>query len=412
VIGPAARARRFAAPAATVALFVALLAAAPPASSARVPRPDPDARAAIVVDARTGEVLFADGADERHPIASATKLMTALLTLERARPGDVFTAANYDAAPIESQIGLEDGERMRVRDLLTALLLESANDAAATLAVNVSGSRRAFVADMNRRARELGLRATSYSNPIGFDSPRNRSSARDLAALTRVLLRNGRFAATVDRPRARLRSGERRRTVRNRNTLIAAYPFVEGVKTGNTLRADYVLVGAGEGKGAELVSVVLGAPSELARNQGTLDLLRWGIDQFRRVRVARRGRPVERRPLEGREEAVVGLVAPKGLTVTARRGRRPDVRVLAPEEIEGPLPAGRRVGTVEARNGTRVLGSAPLVTASAVPAPDRLFDPGSPGVVALALTALALVGIVLAVVVRTRSRRRRRAATS
>jgi D-alanyl-D-alanine carboxypeptidase (penicillin-binding protein 5/6) len=297
-------------------------------------------------------------------------------------------------------------------DLLTALLLESANDAAATIAVNVSGSRRAFVADMNRRARELGLRSTSYSNPIGFDSPRNRSSARDLAALTRVLLRNDRFAATVDRPRARLRSGERRRTVRNRNTLIAAHPFVEGVKTGHTQRADYVLVGAGEGKGAELVSVVLGAPSEVARNQGTLDLLRWGLDQFRRVPVARRGRPVTRRPVDGRDGAAVGLVTPEGLAVTARRGRRPDVRVRAAEEIEGPLPAGQRVGTVEARDGTRVLGSAPLVTASAVPAPERFSELLSPEGVALALTGLVLVAIVLAVAVRTRTRRRRRATAS
>lgn len=408
---PAARARRFAAPAAIVALSLfALLAGAPPEASARVPRPDPDARAAIVVDARTGEVLFAEGADERHPIASTTKLMTALLAMERAQPTDVFTAPGYDAAAVESQIGLETGERMRVRDLLTALLLESANDAAATIAANVSGSRRAFVADMNRRARELGLRSTSYSNPIGFDSRRNRSSARDLASLARVLMRDRRFAATVDRPRARLRSGARRRTVQNRNTLVATHPFVEGVKTGHTQLADYVLVGAGEGRGAELVSVVLGAPSEGARNQGTLDLLRWGIDQFRRVRVAGERRPVARRPVDGRDGAAVALVTPRRLTATVRRGRRPDLRVRAPEEIEGPLHAGRRVGTLEVRDGARVLRSAPLVTASAIPAPEPLSDLRSPGGVAAVLTSLAVVAIVVAVTVRMRRGRRRRTA--
>ena len=127
----AARARRFAARAALVVLATA---ASAPAAAAGVPRPDPDAKAAIVVDARSGEVLLADGVDERHQIASTTKLMTALLVMERARPQEVFTAPRYEAAAIESQIGLETGERMRVRDLLTALLLESANDAAVTIA--------------------------------------------------------------------------------------------------------------------------------------------------------------------------------------------------------------------------------------------------------------------------------------
>ena len=401
----ATRARRFAASAALVATF--LLAAVAPAASAAVPRPDPEARAAIVVDARSGDVLLADGADERHPIASTTKLMTALLLLERAEPSDVFTAAGYEAAAVESQIGLERGERVRARDLLTALLLASANDAAATIATNVAGSRRAFVGEMNRRAAELGLRSTSYSDPIGL-ARRNRSSARDLASLTRGLLRNPRFAATVDRSQARLRSGARRRTVRNRNTLIDAYPFVEGVKTGYTQRAQYVLVGAGKGRGAEVVSVVLGAPSELSRNQSTLDLLRFGLDQFRRVRVARAGAPVARRPVDGRDGLLVGLATPRGLRATVRRGRRPATRVRVAEEIEVPLPAGRRVGRLEVRDGARVLASAPLLTASAVPAPEPLADLRSPTGLALALTAVVVLVLVVATV-RTRRRRRPRA---
>ena len=116
----------------------------------------PGADAAIVVDGRDGDVMFAKKANERQSIASTTKLMTALLTLERTRPKAVFPAADYVAAPVESQIGLRPGERMRVSDLLEALLLESANDAAATLAEGVSGSVDQFVADMNERAAELG----------------------------------------------------------------------------------------------------------------------------------------------------------------------------------------------------------------------------------------------------------------
>jgi serine-type D-Ala-D-Ala carboxypeptidase (penicillin-binding protein 5/6) len=410
-----AGARRIAPAAVAIALIVLVASGMPAQAAPRIAKPDPQAEAAIVVDARTGEVLLEQGADERHPIASATKLMTALLALERASPQDVFTAARYQAAPIESQIGLRTGERMRVRDLLTALLLESANDAAATIAANVSGSRRAFVRDMNRRADELGLRSTSYTNPIGFDSRRNRSSARDLATLARRLLQERAFSRTVDRPQARLRSGARRRTVRNRNTLVGAYPFVEGVKTGRTQEAGYVLVGAGEGRGARVVSVVLGAQTEAARNESTLALLRWGLDQFRRVRVVDAGRAVARVPVAGRDGMRVALESRRSATTTVRRGRRPTLRVRAPDEIEGPLAAGRPVAALEVRDGPRVVRTVPLVTASAIPAPKPLAELPTAAWAGLGLTSLALVAIVSVVMLRARGRlgaRGRRTTTS
>ena len=145
---------------------------------------------------------------------------------------------------------------------------------------------------MNRRARALGLRNTHYANPIGLDDPANYSSARDLATLARRLMANPTFAATVDRPRATLRSGDHPRTIRNRNLLIGRYPFVDGVKTGHTIGAHYILVGAAHGHGGKVVSVVLGEPSEGARDADTLALLRWGIDQYRRVTILRPGRTV------------------------------------------------------------------------------------------------------------------------
>jgi serine-type D-Ala-D-Ala carboxypeptidase (penicillin-binding protein 5/6) len=169
-----------------LAAMALLIGGARPAAGqeAERPPPVPGANAAMVVDGRDGEVMFAKNAGERQSIASTTKLMTALLTLERTRPREVFRAADYVAAPVESQIGLRPGERMTVQDLFAALLLESANDAAVTLAEGVSGSVDEFVADMNERAAELGLEDTSYANPIGFDDPLNYSTASDLAVLT------------------------------------------------------------------------------------------------------------------------------------------------------------------------------------------------------------------------------------
>jgi serine-type D-Ala-D-Ala carboxypeptidase (penicillin-binding protein 5/6) len=352
------------------------------------------AAAAIVVDARDGAVMFGKRAGDRRSIASTTKLMTALLTLERARPGEVFTAPPYDALPAESKINLRAGERMRVSDLLEALLLESANDAAVTLAEGISGSREAFVADMNARARRLGLRDTSYANPIGLDDPRNYSTARDLARLSRVLMRNRIFARTVDMPQAILESGAQRRVVDNRNDLVGQYDFVDGIKTGHTLSAGYLLVGAAHASnGGRVITVVMGEPGEGARDADTIELMQWGLARFRRVAALEEARVVTRVPVE-HSDRPAALRPRSSLTVTVRRGQRLGKRVSAPAELEGPLPAGRRVGWVTVVRDGKVVRRVGLVTARAVAGPGpltRAWDAvGIPFLVLLLLGAMTV----------------------
>jgi D-alanyl-D-alanine carboxypeptidase (penicillin-binding protein 5/6) len=383
---------------------IAALGAAP--ASAAPPTPDADrAAAAIVVDGRDGAVMFQKRPDDRRQIASTTKLMTALLTLERLRADDVLVAPPYDAGAAESQIRLRAGERMTVADLLEGLLLESANDAAVTLARGVAGSRRAFVRAMNERASELGLTGTSYTNPIGFDDPENHSTARDLAKLAVRLLRNRRFAHVVDLPEATLESGVRERVVDNRNRLVARHPFVEGVKTGHTLGAGYVLVGAARGPGGgKIVSVVLGTPSEAARDAETLELLRWGVSRFRRVRMLDPHEPLARPEVEYRDERAA-LVPARAASVTVRAGQRIARRVRAPEELEGPLPAGERVGTVTLVRDGKAVRRVPLVTVRPVPGAGllrRLFSGAG-----VPLTLLAAVGILGAAALAARKLRLR-----
>jgi serine-type D-Ala-D-Ala carboxypeptidase (penicillin-binding protein 5/6) len=347
---------------------LAALAAGVPAAATAQPAPDvSSAAAAIVVDGRNGEVMFAKRPDQRRPIASATKLMTALLALERARPREVFTAPDYDALPAESRINLSAGERMTVIDLLEALLLESANDAAATIAENLSGSREAFVAEMNARADELGLENTGYANPIGLDDPANYSSARDLAALTRLLLERPRFARVVDMPVAELESGAVHRVIDNRNGLVASTPWVTGVKTGHTGGAGYVLVGSARGRGgAQVISVVLGEPSEAARDADSLELLTWGLKQFRRVRVLDAERALARADIRYFDEKA-RLVPRRAAVVTLRKGERIRRRVRSRDELEGPLPAGARAGLVTVLVDGRPVRRVALVTAAEVP---------------------------------------------
>jgi serine-type D-Ala-D-Ala carboxypeptidase (penicillin-binding protein 5/6) len=348
-----------------VAVALAFLLMAAPVSAAAAPAVE-TAKAAIVVDARDGAVMFQKRPDERRAMASTTKLMTALLTLERAKPNRVFTAPAYSAQPAESRIDLRRGERMRVEDLLQALLLESANDAAETLAEGIAGSRSAFVSLMNRRASELRLGDTSYANPIGLDDPESYSTARDLARLAVRLLRNRRFAAIVDKPAAVLRSGSHRRVVDNRNDLVGRYRFVDGVKTGHTIDAGYVLIGAARGAGgASVVSVVLGEPSESARDIDTLALLRWALRQFRRERVLDPARVLARPEVKYRDERAP-LVPRAPLVLTLRKGERLGRAVQAPDELEGPLPAGKRVGSVSVMLDGKPVRRVALVTAGDV----------------------------------------------
>lgn len=374
------------------ALVLVLGAATPVPAIAR--EPALRAKTAVLVEASTGDVLLSRNSHQRRPMASTTKLMTALVALERDDLDDVFSATDYAAAPAESQLGLRTGERMSVRDLLRASLLPSANDAAATLAVGTLGTQRAFVAAMNRRAGALGLRDTSYANSVGLDEPGNFSSAYDLARLAIRLRRNEFFRRTVDLPRALLRSSVRKRTVLNRNPLVRSYGYVDGVKTGHTRQAGYVLVGSATRHGVNVISVVMGDPSERARNEDSLALLRYGLRSYRARTILPEGRVVGHTALKFRDGQSVPIVAGATFKRVLRVGEHASVSITGlPSKVDGPLPRGSRVGTAVVRSEGRVLKRLALVTARPVAEAglgDRLND-----FVGRSLTWIAIVALVV-----------------
>ncbi|HET8536329.1 MAG TPA: D-alanyl-D-alanine carboxypeptidase family protein [Solirubrobacteraceae bacterium] len=392
-----------------VATALAVTALGATAGQAAAAPPSIGAPAAILVEPQTQDIVFARHANQRRAIASTTKLMTALLTLENAKLSDVYTAAPYSPSPGESLMGLRTGERITVADLLRGLLIVSANDAANTLAVDVAGSRRRFVAMMNQRARQLGLRDTHYANPVGLDQPGNYSSAADLVKLTLVLRQRAFFRQTTDLGTATLRSGARVRHLVNRNDLVREVPVVNGVKTGHTNDAGYVLVGSATRRGVTVISVVLGDSSEATRDSDSLRLLRYGLARYRRVTALRRGAVLARAALKFRDEHV-DLVAARSVLRVARQGDRVATRVVgAPSEIEGPLDAGTRVGTVEVRQRGRVVARVALVTARAVSAPtlgQRVSDYLERGSTRAVLVLLALCSLYLALFRRRSARRR------
>jgi serine-type D-Ala-D-Ala carboxypeptidase (penicillin-binding protein 5/6) len=405
----------------SLVVAAALVAQSPPAQGAPAPTlrptdnfaaavqrrlpPPLSAPSAILIDARDGHVLYRRDPDARRPIASTTKLMTALLSIERLPLQRRLRAAPYHAMAAESQIELAAGERLSVADLLRGLMLESANDAAVTLARGAGGSVRRFVRLMNRKARELGLSETHYANPVGLDESGNYSSARDLAALARIVLRNDFLAETVDMPRARLLTGSHPRIVDNRNDLVERVPWIDGVKTGHTSEAGYVLVGAGSRKAATLVSAVLDTPSEGARDADTLALLEWGFSQYRRVPVLARGHAVVDPKVAYFGDRRTELVAARSVVLGLRRGEAVRTRVDAPSELHGPLAEGSRVGSVSVFVDGKRVRTVTLVTGEAVPKAGALRK-----VAHAVIRPWALIVLVLLAALTVERRRRRLAA--
>jgi serine-type D-Ala-D-Ala carboxypeptidase (penicillin-binding protein 5/6) len=378
---------------AAIAATLAIAVGAPSANAASGPKLD--AKAWILIDPRDDSVLAAKAPNKHLPIASTTKLMTAYLALKHLRPSQMVTAPAYHAsASAEIELGLRQGERMRVRDLLYGLLLPSASDAAETLAVGVSGSVPAFVAAMNRAAQQLGLVDTSYANPIGLDDPDNYSTAHDLVTLASILLRNKLFARIVDTPSAILHSGDHPRQVTTRDTLLGRVPWINGVKTGHTLGAGYVLVGSGTQDSTTLISAVLGTPSESARDADTLRLLSYGFSLYHPVQPVSQGEQIASPKLDYRS-GHLPLLASRSLSLNVRRGQHVSTDVSAPDEVSGAIQQGRAIGRVTVRVDGRVAAAIPLVAAHGVAAATTLDKVRS--TVQNPFLLLALGGIVILV---------------
>ena len=352
-----------------VAVALSLLALAPPANAAVPPPPKLPVRAALLTVFSTGQHLYGFHANEELPIASTTKLMTALQTLEHASLNDTFKDPNWHPAPVDSQIGLIPGEPMSVRDLMVAMLVPSADDAAESLAYNVGGrSIPHFLQMMNRAAHQLGLTHTHYTTPVGLDTPGNHSSATDLIKLAAYLLeRYPFFTHVVGLTRAVLRTGYHPRAVVSRNTLLGRVPWIHGVKTGHTLDAGYVLVADGRRRGMTLLSAVLGTPSEAARDASTLALLDWGFAHFRMARPVRAGSVLARPSFNGDSSSHVDVLAPRTVSWVIPRRSHLRVRLTLRHDLNGPLSEHARVGTATVLDGPKTLTQVPLVLARAIP---------------------------------------------
>ena len=330
--------------------------------------------AAILVDEDSGTVLYEKNADARRPIASITKVMTLLLTFEALEAGkislDDFVPVSEHAYHMGgSQIWLEPGEEMTLNDMLKAICISSANDAAVAVAEYVGGSEPAFAEVMNARAAELGMTNTHFVDACGLDEPEHLSTARDVAVMSReMLLHHTEVRDYCSIWMDTLRGGATQLV--NTNKLLKSYSGITGLKTGTTGKAGVCISASAERDGLRLIAVVLGAASGKERFQAASTLLDYGFSHFESAAAelpadAPLSLPVER----GTAESVaLTYTAPERCLMPKGESSTLQVALDLPQKLAAPIRAGETVGTVKISNGSAELASYPVMAAQDVDA--------------------------------------------
>ena len=352
----------------------------PPVSAAPLLEDAPmplDCAAALLMEADSGQVIFEMNADAPRPVASVTKLMTILLTLEALDAGrigvdDPVTISQTAAGMGGSQILLDVGERQSAGALLKCMIVGSANDAAVALAEALYGGEDACADAMNRRAAQLGLADTRFVNCTGLPAEGQHTTARDVAALSRQVFAHPRYFDYSGVWMEDVDHGDGRVTqLVNTNRLIRLYDGCDGGKTGSTKEAGYCVSATARRGGMRLIAVVLGAPTGKERFALAERMFDYGFANYRRYPVAARGTRIRGGlPVSGGAKASVALALDGDLTLLVDKGGEQRVRLTPdlPEAVSAPVAAGQRVGSVRVTLDGREVARIPVVATEAVEA--------------------------------------------
>jgi D-alanyl-D-alanine carboxypeptidase (penicillin-binding protein 5/6) len=363
--------------------------------------PQVQARAAVLMDAETGQVLFAKNAHQPLPPASLTKIMTAIVVLERCELDAVVKASQRAVNAKASSMHLRVGETVKVRDLLYALMLRSANDAAIALAEHTAGSVEAFAALMNEKAKSLGAKHTRFVNPHGLHDPRHLSTAYDLALITRYAMENETFRAIVKAPYYIVERSVNQDDLWmvNKAKFLEQYAYAEGVKTGYTNQAGYCFAGSAYRDGRRLITVVLNSPQRVA---DTIALMEHGFNDWERMELPA-GMAVGEAQVEDGVETQTPLRLAEPLRWVMPKAHKARYRwAVQATSLRAPVQAGDAAGWLVVYRDEKPILKAPVVAAEAV-AQRRAFPAG--------LGWVAFIGATMGVVGWRRARRRRRLRT-
>ena len=354
------------------AFFAPVFAAeAPQEASSNTEGPSVSAQCAAVIHMDTGEVLFVKNGDERRAMASTTKIMTALLTLEEASVENREVEITREMVLVEgSSMGLREGDRLTLRDLAVGMLTVSGNDAANSAAIAISGSREAFVERMNQRAQELGLENTHFETPSGLDGETHYSTALDMAKLAAAAMQNPDFAAIAGSKTAKVTflSPEKTVTYQNHNKLLSLYEGCTGVKTGYTKKAGRCLVSAAERDDVRLVAVTLSAPDDWNDHAALLD---YGFSKMTTLTFDESNYSCKV-PVAGVGE-ITACGSSEAVTAALPVSQQGAVRRVVELErfLYAPIKKGEQVGTVRYLLGERTIAELPLLAAENASLPQR-----------------------------------------
>ncbi|MDR3593030.1 MAG: D-alanyl-D-alanine carboxypeptidase [Negativicutes bacterium] len=348
-------------------LATAFVSAAAPRSGAGV---DTVAESAVVMDGN-GKVLFEKDPNKKLPPASVTKVMTLLLATEAVEQGRIKLADPVYASENAwrqggSQIWLEPGEMMTVKELLTAVAVVSANDAAVALMEHIYGSEQAAVAAMNQRAGELGLKNTHFANVNGLPTADHYMSAMDTALIAREALRHPLYLEMCSIKEYWLRDGKN--WLVNTNKLLWWYKGADGLKTGWTEEAKYCFVGTAERDSLRLIAVVFATPEPRSHLRESMKLLDWGFANYAAVPIAEKGAVVERVRVTKGTAKEVQLVTVDKLNLVVPKGQNKNIqkKVVAESQVKAPVTAGQKYGELVAVKDGVELGKVDLVAENAV----------------------------------------------
>ncbi len=330
-----------------------------------------DARAAILIEADSGEVLYEMMPDEQVPIASVTKIMTMLLIMEAVDNGtltldDTVTVSENAMSYGGSTMFLEAGEKLSVNDMLKGIAVASANDGCVAMAEHLAGSESAFVDMMNKKAQELGMKNTHFVNTNGLDADNHYSSARDVSIMSRELLKHKTIFNYTSIWTDTLRGGKFQ--LANTNKLIHSYDGANGLKTGSTSKALCCLSASAKRDDMQLIAVILGAPTSAKRFDGARALLDYGFANYSVNTQVTAGDNMGSVPVAKGEADRVEAIASDGCSVLVKKGEEEGIEkeIVLDENVTAPVRAGDKIGTVRVTRGGEVIDEIDLTAAADV----------------------------------------------
>ncbi|MEK3787806.1 D-alanyl-D-alanine carboxypeptidase family protein [Paenibacillus sp. FSL K6-1230] len=324
----------------------------------------PSAGSAILMDADTGTVIYEKNSHAKLPPASITKIMTMLLTMEALHDGrlkltDKVRTSEYAASMGGSQIFLEPGEEMTVDEMLKGIAMASGNDASVAMAEKIAGSEQAFVAKMNEKAQQLGLKDTKFANCNGLPSAEHYSSAHDIAVMSRELLKYPQITKYTGAYQDYLRkTSEKPFWLVNTNKLVRFYTGADGLKTGYTSEAKFCLSATAVKDGLRVIAVVLGEPNTKTRNSEVASMFDYAFTQYTMKSIVKSGEVIGTLPIEKGTQSSLQIRADKPYSVLVKRdGTAEGIRheVQLQEHLKAPVHKGQTIGKLVVYQKDKVL---------------------------------------------------------